>query len=614
MPKPHPTRRGGGVSLAATAALTLWLALSACSSDPTADRLGRLDVEAQRIIALQQQRTLGPLAAVEPPERTFLLNEDPDGRAVDDAYDREPPTANPPAAELDVSARPPAGTLSPPALLDDGTRPDTLRFDLEALLAYAIAHSPEYQLEREALFLQTLSLIIERHEWGPRFFSVVSGSITGDPEFGDTDTALSLIGSVGVSQRLPYGGTVSAAALVDYVTLLRESAASAGTDDTTNVDLELSLDLPLLRGAGRTAVTVEAAVQAERDLIYAVRDFERFRREFFVDLATTYFNLVTAQRQLANRELQLRNLESLAEQFIALAEAGRVPFFQAERAEQRALTVRSLLVNQQENYVSNLDALKLTIGVETTRPVEILPVEIDVPELVLDVDAAVATAQQLRLDLQTERDLVGDARRGVLIARNQLLPDLDLQADTSIDTSDDFGIIDFQPGDDDFSVSLALGLPLDRKIEYADYRAALIGLEQQNRGFLVERDRVALQVRNTARGIDQSRFQLQLQDRAVEINERRAIQVEIDQRNLGTREVIDAQEDLLDARDDRDEAIADLRISILQFLLASGQMRVGPGGQWLAPGTLRPADDTYPPPDPSATPYLDPAALPADGL
>src|SRR5262249_39009607 len=48
----------------------------------------------------------------------------------------------------------------------------------------------------------------------------------------------------------------------------------------------MSLDFlqPLLRGAGR-AVTLEPLTLAERELLYAIRIFARFRKEFFVSLA-----------------------------------------------------------------------------------------------------------------------------------------------------------------------------------------------------------------------------------------------------------------------------------------------------------------------------------------
>lgn len=564
--------------------LTFVMGLLGCQN---AGHFDQLDLEAQRIIQERQDRTLGK----DPVYGNVVTSTDQVTRRAE-YFEPTPPTQNPAAEELNTRLAPDAGDLPSPQILDDGSLPQTLRLDLEGLLAYAIEFSPDYRSERENLFLTTLSLIIERHEWGPRFFSTVSGSVEGVPEAGDNDTALELIASLGVTQRLPYGGTISASALVDYVRLLERASTNTSEAETESLGLQVSIDLPLLRGAGPSADTVESLIQAERDLIYAVRDFERFRREYFVDLSTRYFDLLRRQRQLANRELQLRNLEKSAELFTALAEAGRQSYFQSQRAEQRVLSARNSLINQQEGYASQLDDLKIRIGIPVTRPVEIIPVEIEVPEVLLDQDESVTNGLTFRLDLQTIDDQVDDARRSVLIAKNNLLPDLDFTGDVFLPSRETVisNRSDSTSGDGDYELGLTLDLPLDRKIEYADYRAALILLERENRDRQLSRDRVALEIRSAVRAIEQARYVVQLQDRAVEINERRAEQIEINQRDLGPEEVIDVQEDLLDARDDRDAAESDLRISILEYLLATGQMRVGPDGRWQAPGALRNVD------------------------
>ena len=56
----------------------------------------------------------------------------------------------------------------------------------------------------------------------------------------------------------------------------------------------LEADIPLLRGAGLAAR--EDLIQSERDLIYAARDFEEFRRQFLFDIAREFLDLVLLQR------------------------------------------------------------------------------------------------------------------------------------------------------------------------------------------------------------------------------------------------------------------------------------------------------------------------------
>ncbi len=589
----------------------LWMKFSACAlvcalAWGCGGRLDRLDASVDRMIAERQAQAFGQ--ATNDPGRVVARPSDNRGDSV---YETRPTTRNPDAAELPVERADPDT-----AAIDLGVLPQPLdspegavELDLQELISYAIAHSPDYRSAKESLFLTALGLIIERHLWGPRFFDTVAAAVTGTPESGDFDTSLSLVNEFTVTQRLPYGGSVSASALVGYVNLLREASTNTGPGETQRAALSASLDLPLLRGAGRVAR--EDLIQAERDLIYASRDFERFRREFFVDIANTYFGLLRQQQQIRNQEVQLENLERLAERFEALAEAGMEAYFRAEDAAQQVLFGRSNLLNQRESYTANLDALKIRIGMPTTQNLRIVPQVIVVPEPQLDQTKSILAAHMYRLDLQTTADQVDDAVRVSRVAKNRLLPDLDVNASINIptDADKDRGGVDFEPGDGRYAVGAVLDLPLDRMVEFSGYRAALIRLERSRRALAVQTDQVSLQVRRSIRRIQQAKYNLALQEKNVELAERRAIGVRLRERTEGPRRVIEAQEDLLDARNRRDQAEAELRQSFLQYLLDTGQMRVDANGRWLPPGELIvPVDPDQPEKGPLDAGAAEPAA------
>jgi outer membrane protein TolC len=177
------------------------------------------------------------------------------------------------------------------------------------------------------------------------------------------------------------------------------------------------------------------------------------------------------------------------------------------------------------------------------------------------------------------------------VARNQLRGDLDLNAgiDLNSDTDSDIDGLDLELGDSDYNVGLEYSVPLDRKIEFAQYRSALVDLERAERDYRVARDRVALDIRDASREIERATLTLTLQTRNVELAERRVENVKILRRRgeVPPRRLIEAEEDLLDARNRRDEALADLQTSVLNYLLQTGQMRVDAQGRWLAPGTLK---------------------------
>ncbi|QDU71959.1 TolC family protein [Mucisphaera calidilacus] len=578
--------------LGLVAAAFIALQLPGCSGY---DSLDELDNELSGLIERERDLTLGTDASRGEPIDTIGQ-----GRATQTPtqYDREPQSTNPTTNQLTTQ---PSGrqmrtgdaliyaeVASP---LDPDNEYAT-RLDLEGLLAFAIANAPEYRRQKEVIFLQTLDLIIERHQWGPRFFNTTTARLQGDiPEAGDHEQALNLINDFTVSRRLPYGGDISATALVDYTNLLRKSSASTGSFGSQGTTLSLDLDLPLLRGAGKVAQ--ESRIQAERDLIYAVRDFERFRREFLVDLSRSYFDLIAQQEQIENVRRQLISNERLAARFASLAEAGREAVFQAEDAQQTVLSNRNSLLNVEERYATAIDLLKLRLGMPITDPLILVPAEVLVPEPVLNVTQSVNTAMDNRLDLQTRRDRVDDTRRAVKVAENNMKADLDLDASLDLRTRSDrdFGGVNFDLGRGDYALGMTLGAPIDRRIEQAELRRSRVRLEQNERDFRVERDRVVLQVRDSIRGIDQARYTLELQTRGVQLNERRLEGVRLRERTLGPRDVIDAEEDLLEARNARDQAAANLRIRVLDYLLNTGQMRVAADGSWMPPGKLVPIDD-----------------------
>ncbi|MEM6391657.1 MAG: TolC family protein [Planctomycetota bacterium] len=551
--------------------------------------LDRLDQHAAELIQKRAELTLGQTP--EPLDRLVPAADDIAPR--DAAYRYAPTTNNPPAQDLPAATAPPetrnayAQTQRDTESISEDQPGPPLELDLPAILAQAIATAPDYRAARESLLLTTLSLIVERNDWGPRFFDTLSATLAGDPEDGSFEQALTLVNEFGVTQRLPSGGSVSASALINYTNLLRENAVS-GEREIQSAALRFGFNLPLLRDAG--VIARESLIQAERNLIYEVRDFERFRRSFFVDIANTYFDLLRRQRELDNRRRQLESLQRLADRFNALAEAGREPLFEAERSEQQVLFEQSNLVNAVEDYESRLDSFKLTLGIPTTRDITILASDFEVPEPILNPVEAVETARLFRLDLQTRRDRIDDAARAIDNARNQLQADFDLSGSLTVPTDDDDNTpgFDLDVPDTNYSLGARISFPLDRLDETATLRRTLINYERVRRDTRVFSDRVALNVRSAIRNIRQARFDLDLQDRNIQLAERRVLGVRLRERTLGPRDVIEAQADLLEARLRRDTAVANLQQSVLDYLLETGQMRVASDGSWQAPARLQP--------------------------
>jgi outer membrane protein TolC len=467
-------------------------------------------------------------------------------------------------------------------------------FDLFQAIDYGVEHSRDYQTRMEDLFLAALDVTLERHLFSPRPFAETGVQYTGGQRDVDFRSALAVTNSVGVRQQLPYGGEVVAQALVDFVNALSDTAESG-----ESAQLILSGTIPLLRGAG--AVNLEPLIQAERDLVYEVRRFEDFRRSFAVQVATQYFRLLALQSAIANRRFNYVVLENLTEQTQALYGAGRINFLNVQRALQSQLSAENSLIDAEDAYSAALDNFKVLIGMPIEQDLEVTAVQLDVNVPDLEADAP-ELALKYRLDLQTQRDRIEDAQRDVQVARNGLLPDLDLTARGSLRNEDDEPARQIENDSAQYSVALNMDWPVDRLRERNVYRRALIGLERAQRSFVEVRDDIIADVRDAVRNIRSAQATLQIQQRAVDLAQRRleySNELLVQGRATDSRDVVEAQQSLLQAQDQFDRARAELQIQVLNFLRDTGILRVDPDAGALGMALNRDGVDPVPAPPPT---------------
>jgi outer membrane protein TolC len=185
-----------------------------------------------------------------------------------------------------------------------------------------------------------------------------------------------------------------------------------------------------------------------------------------------------------------------------------------------------------------------------------------------------------RLDLQTQRDVQADAQRLVEVAKNTLLPDLELTGTlgTTTDPTRRRAGVELDLDETSFSTGLRFGLPLDREIERVNVRRAQIELERAKRDLDLLRDNVIVQVRSAVRDIDRAIFTLEIQERSIEIGRQRIESIEAAPDRASARDASDAANEFARAQDRRDSARRDLQVAILRYLLETGQLRVDPHG------------------------------------
>jgi outer membrane protein TolC len=516
---------------------------------------------------------------------------------------------------------------------------------LEKALALAVKHSRTYQNEKESLYLQALALTLNRHQYTPIFSGTLGGTYSRtttdvrklSPLAQAAQAAPDLVQEIGDLAGTP------ADLLNSYAELVRQAAAVTGIDqahtetvdersvaETTALGVDMllkgggriavdlttnflrfltgdprvsatsalagSITQPLLRGAGRR-VAAERLTQAERDLLYALRDFARFRQQYTVQICTGYYGVLQDRDVVRNSWQSYQSFVKNTERERALRDEGKVTETEVGRLEQALLSNENGWIGSIQRYKQHLDQFKIEIGLSTDAAVVLDDNELRSlkergilhPNIALE--DAVKVAQTSRLDLYSQRDKFEDAGRKVHVAANALKPDLNLVIKGTVASKPNnrFQNPDFERSQ--WSLGVDVGPPWDRKAERNNYRAAVIGHERAKRDLDLAEDKVKLDIRDGWRSLDQAKRAYEIAMKGVELNKRRVEEQDL-LAELGRATAlnrVDAQNDLTQAEDNLTAALLRHTIARLQFWRDMGILFIKESGQW-----EEITDDTHP--------------------
>jgi len=451
--------------------------------------------------------------------------------------------------------------------------------NLAQAVAISTAYNRDYQRQKEQLYLTALDLTLVRHQFARQWFGTVDARYISDSEDEKVDSGA----GVGFRQLLADGARISIDIAMDWTRFLtgdpRTSLASI---------LSAEASQPLLRGRGRQVVQ-ENLTQAERNVLYQIRSFNRYRKDFVVSIADSYYRVLELKASVTNAENSyLRLLESRKRLEIE-AEAGQARPFDVDEAEQQALGAENRWVQAQQSYERALDEFKVKLSLPPNADIKLDEYELKAMEEIgiiepgYELDEAVETAFFRRLDLANSGDKIDDAARKVMVAADGLGVELNLVGSAGVGSTaeTDFDRLQFHRGN--YSLGLESNdLGLDRKAERNAYREALIALEQQQRQYEIDRDRMELDVRQALRALkaeaERYRIQKMALDLAVRRLETQKLLLEIGQGNV--RLLLESEGALLEAQNDVTSALVAHAIAKLGFFRDIGILQVRPDGMW----------------------------------
>ncbi len=292
----------------------------------------------------------------------------------------------------------------------------------ETAIQLALLNSREYQFAVEQVYLRSLDLSLERFQFDTQW---AAGTGIEFEEFGGGDPPggfrlLRNNNDIGFSRRFAWGGQF----LADFSNLVVYEF-SGGVSRVSSA-LSLQFLQPLLRRAFRE-IQLEPLTQSERNLLYELRDYARFRREFYVNIVGSngYLGLLGVAQAIRNQEENVESLNRNLEEHIALAAAGLVAPIQVDQVFQQYDQGRLDLLAARQALATALDTFKINLGLPPTLAMELddsvlAPFEFDDPRLREVTDRN----EELRLQLlQNDEDNppTTDQLRGIARGLSEVL-------------------------------------------------------------------------------------------------------------------------------------------------------------------------------------------------
>lgn len=264
--------------------------------------------------------------------------------------------------------------------------PET-KLTIEDAVSIGLRNSRDYQEQMENMYLAALALTFERYRYDVRPIAFGNEPGTGI-HYENTPNDGSNWGlgqtNLGLSKLFPTGAQFMTELTNNTIWML-----SGNSGSQTATTLAYSLVQPLAFDVQRT-INLEKITQQERNVLYKIRDFARFRKDFYVTVVTGsralplpgssgsgelaflirgarsptvgfYYLLYEIQR-LRNQKTTIRSLESLIRDLEALGEAGRATSLDVTELQSSLERGHLYMAHRERVVKTEMDRFKMQLG------------------------------------------------------------------------------------------------------------------------------------------------------------------------------------------------------------------------------------------------------------
>jgi outer membrane protein TolC len=471
---------------------------------------------------------------------------------ADDLQAQEPPPPAPEAPEARALDEPQEEEAPAPA-------PGARTLDLAATVRLALERNFSLLSQADSVTAAGFRVNVARAQFLPRLV----------PRYGKTAEGTSF--GADLAQRLPWtGGSIEGAAAFT-------SNEDSGTPATRNAAATLLLRQPLLRGVGPNA-TFYDLTNSRRARKTQERAFELSRQRLAVQATSAYYNVIAQRQLLLVSEQSLKRSRSLLEASEARLKVGLASKLDVFRAELQAAQTEDSRVRSEAALETAKEQLRSLLALppdDAAEPpaVSLMATATAEPE---PLEALVARALENRIEILEARDEIEDARRTLSLARQNLLPQLDLTlAISRLGGGPSFKDA-WNGADTRTTIGFTTSYPLERSADKANRALAEVDLASRERALRQRELDVEAEVRLAVRELVRIRKSVDLQKQAVEVaaQQRRLATLRYERGLASNFDVVDAEGSLVLARSALVSLLASYKVAEVELKRATGALDV----------------------------------------
>ncbi len=237
----------------------------------------------------------------------------------------------------------------------------------------------------------------------------------------------------------------------------------------------ISLTVPLLRGFG-SEINLNSVRTAEYSLRTAHRSHYLVKVNIVLEAVSATYDIVEQGELVHLFQDQTKSFRGHVVMAKAREKIGLATPIDVYRAEIRLKDAQDNLSRAREALRSAGDRLKIVLASPLEQAIQVVA-PLDYQPLDITVEEAVATALKHRVELKQVDDRIEESRRASRLAKNNLLPQLDLVANYTRSGSHDKFSRSMRLNEDFWGINLTSTTDWSRTAEKAGYQQTLLAVK-----------------------------------------------------------------------------------------------------------------------------------------